>query len=260
MIILDVISIRLCSRSRMRGRMKKISIMLAVLLLLSVSADADTYVKIKEHRDEYYHHGTVDPAEDDVTELWIGDGRMAMIDGDRHVIIDREKGKLFVIEFTDTAYVETALPFTLADLVPEEFIPRLAMFPTVGEVKDLGETKKIDGRECSAYQLNSWVMYQGTKFNETERKVWATRDIPFDGQMASEYIGLLCKFSNFGEDLLEQVMAIDGFELLSEGVRYAEGQAINSSRKVVEMEEKDPPHDVYTVTNDYRKKDKISVR
>jgi hypothetical protein len=55
-------------------------------------------------------------------------------------------------------------------------------------------------------------------------------------------------------------MTIDGFELLSEGIRYAEGQAINSSRKVVEMGEKDPPPDVYSVSNDYRKKDKISVR
>lgn len=239
--------------------MKKAAFLFLLVLFLSVSLKADTYIKIREHTDESYHHGSLDPAVDSENEIWIGDGIYTVIDEDRNMIVDMKGKKIYIIEFADTSYVEADLPLDMTRIVPEELVPRLAMFRTTGEVKKLDSTKKIKGRECQGYQFNSWILYQDAKYYETERTIWSTTDLELGEGFLEQFRSLLFKFSNFSDELVEQLSMIEGFQLSMEAIRYSEGMKTASSSEVIEIEEKDPPAGIYEIPEGYRLKERMSA-
>ncbi|MBN1165023.1 MAG: hypothetical protein JXB45_10630 [Candidatus Krumholzibacteriota bacterium] len=238
--------------------MKKLALCLLAVLMSAAVVQADTYIKLIEHTDAYYHHGTMEPGEESENDIWFGDGKFALIDEERHFIIDVAAQKMIIIELANQAYLETALPFMLPAIVSEDLAPRLFMFPTVGEVKKLDETKEINGLKCQAYQRNSWVMYQETRFNDTETVIWATSDLPFDRELAEAYNQIFSRLRNYSEELIGQMKMVEGFQLWTESVRYSEGTAIKSSNQVVEMAQKDPPEGVYAIPEGYQKQERLS--
>ncbi len=240
--------------------MKRISLLILVILVIAVPASADKYFKVKSHTDENYHHGALTPAVDNESEIWVGNGKMAYIDDDRHFIFDIEGGRLIVMEMADTAYVETDLPLDLTKIVPPDFVQRLAMYPTTGEVKHLEETKEIHGKKCRSYMVHHWIDYNESKYNETERVVWATDDMKIGKEFEDAWMQAMFTMYNFTPELIAGIMEAGGWELLATSIRYSEGQSINSSREIIAIEDKAPESDVYSVPSHFRKKDYIDTR
>ncbi|MBD3178941.1 MAG: hypothetical protein GF417_04705 [Candidatus Latescibacteria bacterium] len=239
--------------------MKKIfPIVLCLLLLPFSSARADFMVRIEEHRDGHYHHGSMEPAEDSEGEIWFGDSMVSILHDDRRYIIDTDAEKMIIVELKDSIYVETSLPLNLASVVPEEQARRLAMFPTVGEVKKTGETRRIGGRECSGYMVNTWVMYQGNRYNQRESRVWVTTDIPVDARLLRAFNRNMIALRNMGEEMASSLMEVEGLNMLSETVEYSEGAEINSSAKVIECGEMEPGRGVYSVPEGFNKQERLS--
>ncbi|MBN2183913.1 MAG: hypothetical protein JW746_01145 [Candidatus Krumholzibacteriota bacterium] len=240
--------------------MRKSIFIVLLLLAGAVSLNAETCITTKEHTDASYHHGTVEPASDSESEVWIGEGRIASIGEDHHLIFDFPGNRLTIIQLRDSSYVEAELPLDMTRIVAPEMAQRMTMFQTTGEVKALDEKKDIGGRECVCYFLGSWIDYMGTRFRETERTSWVTTDLPFDIVMLESYYDAVFRLNNFGSEYIEARKAVVGLEIFSESIQYSEGQANKSTAEVVEIAEKDPPAGVYTVPEGYVKKDVLTPR
>ncbi len=242
-----------------RRVMRRLTLFLFCLAFVPAASRADTWMKVREHTDANYHHGTEDPAVDSESEIWIGEGRIASIDKDRHYIIDMTAGKVIIVEQADTAYVETALPFALSVILPEQVRPRAAMFQTTGEVTKLEGTREIGGRRCEGWIVHSWIDYQEVKYNETERTTWIAKDLPISGRDLETYYDVVWKLNNFNDGFVAALKGMGGWEMLTESVTYSEGNAVKSSSQVVEVAEKDAPAGIFTIPQGYRKKEFINV-
>jgi hypothetical protein len=242
-----------------RRLMRRLTLFILCLVFAPAASRADTWMRVREHTDASYHHGTVDQAVDSESEIWIGGGRIASIDKDRRYIIDLTAGRVIVVEKADTAYVETTLPFSLSVILPEEVRPRAAMFQVTGEVTRLEGTKMIGGRECEGWMVHSWINYLESRFDETERTTWVTKDLPADGKALETYYDVVWRMNNFSEELVAALRGMGGCELMTESVTYSEGQAIKASSEIVEIAEKDPPPGIYDIPEGYRKKEFIRV-
>ena len=232
---------------------------LTLMILFSASnASADYCLTVREHKDSHYHHGSMQPAEDSENEIWFADDRIAIHQKERRFIIDSAARKFTVVEMKDSVYIETPLPLELSALVPEEQVMRLAMFPTVGEVEKLHETRKINGKNCNGYLLKTWVMYQGNRYNERESRIWSTSDIPVKRELLDLLNRTTASLRNMSDQLKTDFSDITGINFLSETVEYSEGFEIYSSTEVVKCGEMEPAADVYSIPDGFSKQERLS--
>ena len=68
-----------------------------------------------------------------------------------------------------------------------------------------------------------------------------------------------CQVQNLSDGYIEQLQAIEGFEVASAETSYQEGLAIRTTRKVVALEAKEPPDGAYAVPDGCTKKDKLTL-
>jgi hypothetical protein len=238
--------------------MKKFLVIFTSGLIFSVAIAADVCVKIEEHRDEFYDGGRVIPGEDSVQESWMGDNRYALVDDDVKFLIDLEAKKMTIVNEGKGFYAETSLPLDLSKLLDPQFLARVQMFPTTGTVTKSEETKKIGEWPCQKYVVETWIEYEGAKYNETVRHMWVTKEVPFD---LEKYMAIRAdgyRLNNYGEKLVEALLAVDGYQIMAESITYSRGEERKSSQKVVDMSEKETPEALYKIPEGLDKKEKLS--
>jgi hypothetical protein len=238
--------------------MKLCVLLLAVLILPAATVHADTYVKQHSHTDEYYFGGQVSPALDSENEMWLGDMKMMYATEQRIIIVDKNANTLVFANKTDSTYAETALPLEWANFVPEDFAGRLQMFETVGTVEATGETRMIEGFNCTAYKINAYIPYQGIKYNELDIMLWVTKDIPHATATFNAISRDIFKLRNYKEDFIAELMKIEGMQILEETTHYQQGMSYTSSETAVEVSEKDAPAGTYTLPDWFKKKEQLS--
>ena len=239
--------------------MKALVSMLAILALSATVANADFYIKEESHTDGYYYGGQVSPPVDRVTETWIGDNQAAFITAHRIVILDLNKNTLTFINLDDSTYAETTLPMEWPNLADEQAAARIQMFPTVGIIKETDKTKLIDKRLCKCYEINTWIPYQGIKYNERDSQVWITTDLPFDLEMFGRINQHRMKLFNYGEELLAETIKVKGLPLVTDSEVILKASSYKSADKVVEIKKMDPPKGVYAPPAGFTQKDKLSL-
>ncbi len=241
--------------------MKILGSLLVVLFICTVTvpAGADVCVKQKRHMDEYYYGGTVTPEDNSESEVWFGDKKMAVFSQNTIVLVDAGKGVLVFANKRDSSYVETTLPFDWTNVVDEETAGRLARYRTEGTVKKTGETREIHGRKCALYEVNTWIEDGGTEFNHRDERVWMTTDLPIDWEVygAIQASGLILQ--NYDEALIEAMSAIKGVPLETDADVYQQGFSVKSVEKAVEIIEKTPDKDVYSLPAWFTKKDQLTM-
>jgi len=239
--------------------MKRYLFIIVMVILPAVVINGDVYIKEKTHTDSVYHHGTVEPGTETVSEYWIGDKKMAAITEGRIIIIDLNQKKFIFVARRDKTYVETTLPLDLAKILPEQLQMRAAMFRTKGEVKETPETKKIGKLNAKCYETNTWILFQETRVDQRDMKAWYTTDVPFDLNAYLEMQPVFYKLANFDEALIKELEKIRGVRVYSETLSYVEGQAVKSKREITEMSEKNAPAGIYSVSKDFKKKDQLTM-
>lgn len=239
---------------------KIILFILIVLMIASILVRGDVYVKRKIHTDGYYYGGINRPAVDAEDETWITKNKMAIISENRITIIDLEKKKAYIINKNVKTYTETGLPLEMANIVPENIATYLKSVQYVGAVKEKGESKKIGKFACRGFEINSYLMYEGSKANETDSTLWVSTDVPFDWQQYNEMYMNLRRLNNFSEGLLAEMGKIKGFPIASELYFYPKGFSVKTTTEVIEMSEEGAPAGTYSVPEGYTKKEKMSIR
>jgi len=87
--------------------MKRMLVVVVLMMALSFILCADVYVKTNVHTDPVTVMGQSQPAKDEVTEMWLGNNKMANVSADKYVIMDMTKNLMWIINQKDKSYVET---------------------------------------------------------------------------------------------------------------------------------------------------------
>lgn len=241
--------------------MKNLIFALAILFVWSSAAPAvaDTCLKQRRHMDEYYYGGVVNPEENSEYEMWIGGKKMAYITETQIVVVDVGNGVLKFANKRDSTYVETALPFEWTNILDDETAGYLAQYRTEGVVKETGESKKILGRDCKGYTIESWVENGGQRYNEREERVWLTTDLAVDWEAYAKISGVGMLLQNYDTPLVEALTSIPGVPLLMEADVFQQGFSVKQVDMALEIIEAQPKTDVYSVPAYFTKKDKLTM-
>jgi len=250
------------SSAAKKGRflMKKIFVLIIVIGISTVFINADVYVKQKLYTDGYYYGGVNRPAEDTENEIWIGKKKMASFTKNRMTILDMEKNRAFIINRNAKTYSETPLPLDLSTLVESNLVPRLQATQYTGTIKETGKTKKIGKYECRGYEINTYIIYEGDRVNETDTTLWTTSDVPFDVETYRRLSITQQKLRNYNDAFIDELKKIEGFVIAREALFYPKGFSVKSTAAVVEISQKDPPAGIYSVPAGYTKKEKLSIQ
>jgi hypothetical protein len=220
---------------------------------------ADSCIKEKSHTNSYYYGGVTEPAEDGEREIWIGEKKLCTIRNNWKIVLDIEQNVMFIVNRRDSSYVESSLPFEWSKVVSKELVGTLKIFETKGSVKQTGKKKKIGKWDCQEYEVNSYIMYQGSKVNETDSKIWASTDVLLDVDNFTRLIRIMRKFANYDSSFIDQLGKIEGYQVSLESLFYPKGFSVPSNQKVMEVMEIEPPTGTYEVPAGYSKKEYLSL-
>lgn len=236
--------------------MKKLTTCLVLVLAATLTLGADVYVKTKTHTDAMSVMGQNTPAQDGVTEQWIGDNKFASLGGDQGFIIDLKKNMGYIINTKAKTYVETPLPLDMSKLLPPEAAAFAGMMKMSATVTPTAEKKMIGSWNCVGYDVNlSMTMFA------MKMKVWASTNVPFDVDAFNAKIwGNLMKGQMMmDETSVKEFAKIKGFQILSETTGDIMGAKMRSTQEVVEITKKDAPVGVYSVPAGFTKTATLSM-
>lgn len=240
--------------------MKNFPLFTLILILIPYFSFGDSRIILKSHTDAYYYGGINNPATDSISEIWIGKNKMAYITSNRKIVVDTDKKSVFLIYKNNKIFAETTLPVNLSSLVPENIAIYLQGIKSLGTVKKTGKNKKINNYECTAYEINSYINYQGEKVNESDTIVWIAGQVSFDIKKYNELNNELRKIRNYNDKLISDMEKMEGFPMMSETYFYPKGFSVRSISEVASITEEEPPTGCYSVPGGFNKKKKLSVR
>ena len=240
--------------------MRKIIIFILIAGIFVLFINADVYIKQKLHTDSYYYGGVTRPADDSVTEIWINEEKMVSITRNRITIVDSENNQAFIINKNNKTYAKTDLPIKISNLVPKNLAAYLKSYQYIGTIKETGETKNIGKFKCKGYEVNSYLLYGGSKANETDSLIWITSEVPFDLKKYAHMRTNLQKLRNFSEHFITELEKVQGFTIATETQFYPKGFSVKSGAEVIEMSVKNPPAGIYSVPDGYTRKEKLTIQ
>ncbi len=235
--------------------MKKILFVLFLVLAITVLLSADIYIKSNVHTDAFAMMGQNQPAKDEITELWLGNNKMANISGDKVMILDMIKNVMFIVNPKEKSYIEAALPLDMSKLVPKEMAPMLAMMKMTMKVTANGQTKKISSWNCNGYDVDMSMSMMQMKM-----KVWATTNVPFDWKAFSKMYANIAKMQFMDENSIAELDKINGYQIASEMTMNMMGADMKVTTQVSEITQKAAPAGVYSVPAGFTKKDTLSMQ
>ena len=238
--------------------MKRFIAVFSFILLTSTFAAADGYMKMKSHSDPISVMGQNQPAQDTVTEQWIGDGKMASITPASSTIIDANKNVLYIINHKAKTYIEASLPLDISKFLPPELTGMMQGMQITIKVTPTGNKKTIGTRSCDEYDVDLNMMMMPMKI-----KMYATTELPFNYKAYKDKLyPSLIKTQIMGIDApsIKELEKINGLVIAQETTGEIMGAKINQKMEAVEIADKPAPAGIYSVPDGYTKQDSLSMQ
>jgi beta-lactamase regulating signal transducer with metallopeptidase domain len=194
-------------------------------------------------------------------EGWHSADKLALIEGGRTFILDKEKNRFLFLNRNRKTYLDVPLPVNRTTA----YSPELARFfeerKTSGRVEPLNETQQILGRTCKGFRLINWSVYGNEQSDRAENVVWTTNDVPFRVAMFDEaLVNMRLLVSNMDESLQQEMQQrMKGYQM---GIEQETGRFPWKKRyvmRVVEMAEKIAPPGIFSVPPDYVRLEQLDV-
>lgn len=238
-------------------------IFIAFVLVLTVPClvvAADVYVKSLSHSDPVSMMGQNQPARDNFTEQWIGDGQIAVISPSNTMLIDLNKNVMRIVNDKAKTYVETTLPLDYSKMLPAQMGSMLQGMKTKVTVKATGNKKTYGTRSCDEYEVSVNIVMMSMTMT---MKVYASMDVPLDYPeyvqkvhpilMKSQFIGIDdASVAEFGK--------IQGYWIAQETNGEVMGAKIHQTTEVIEITSKPAPAGTYELPAGYTKQDTLSMQ
>jgi hypothetical protein len=229
--------------------MKKLILIVTLVVISLALLRADVYIKQKTSIGAFMGQ----PPKEVVQEHWLGKNKMAMISKDNSMILDIDAKKLYMVNHSNKSYVEASLPLDLTKLMPEQ-VAKMMKGMTEGmtiNVQPNGQTKKVANWNANGYDVKITVMNMDMKM-----VFWASKDVPFDWKKYSNLYSEFYKAQfRMGEKFLEEFKKVQGFPVETE----VNTMGMKATTTTVEISQKNPDSNTYSMPVGYAKKDKLSM-
>ncbi len=229
--------------------MKKLILIVSVVVISFAFLHADVYIKQKTNMGAFMGQ----PAKETFQEHWLGKNKMAMISQEQSMIMDIEAQKLYMVNHGNKSYIETSLPLDMTKLMPEQMAQMMKgmMESMTINVQPNGQTKKVTNWNANGYDVKMTVMGM-----EMKMIFWASKDVPFDWKNYSDLYSELYKAQfRMGEKFMAEFKKVQGFPVETE----VDAMGMKVTTTTVEISQKTPGADTYSLPTGYTKKDKLSM-
>ena len=176
-----------------------------------------------------------------------------MISQEQSMIMDIKAQKLYMVNHGNKSFIETSLPVDMTKLMPEQMEQMMKgmMESMTITVQPNGQTKKVINWNADGYDVKITVMGM-----EMKMIFWASKDVPFDWKNYSDLYSELYKAQfRVGEKFMEAFKKVQGFPVATE----MDAMGMKMTTTTVEISQKTPGPDTYSVPTGYTKKDKLSM-
>lgn len=236
--------------------MKKTAICLIALLAVgALGLQADVFIKTKVHTDAMSIMGQNQPAKDEFSEQWVSKDKMSTVSDKRMIIVDNARKVITIVNHAEKSYVEAALPFDMAKLMPPEAAQMMGMMKITVKVTPNGQTRKILGFNCTGYDVEMNMPMMPMKM-----KSWATTEVPLDWKSFSDMYENVSKLGFMDDASIAELRKIKGMQVAFEMTGNVMGATLKVTNEVVEVVQKAAPAGTFTVPAGYAKKDKFSLQ
>lgn len=175
-----------------------------------------------------------------VTALhWFGTDRSTRDDGNRYVVTRLDQGHVLTIDRLTQSYQTTPLPTAAS----ENKLPEVRAFKR-------DETRKIGQWSAQKYEII------GAATAGMRIVIWATNDLDIDLKNFHRVMAGLARRP--GSEWMAAYREIEGFPVLQEVEMNHKGTVFYGQTRVVAVEERVPPANIYAPPDDYEEVSKTS--
>jgi len=243
--------------------MKIRAICLIVVLLTFTSLQADIYIKQKLNTDPVTMMGKTTPAIEQTSETWIGGNKFTTVRKDNSIIVDLDKNLIIQISHKQRTFLEMAIPVEMSKYFPEQMAAMIEqMMNSVKiSVKASGKSKTINNWECQGYDVTINMEMMGMPVN-INMNIWASTKVPFDWKKVNEKMtSQIMKISmRLSDEAIEEMKKIQGYAISIESTVNLMKSEIKSVTQVIEISNKSPRENIYSIPETYTKKEKLSMQ
>lgn len=235
-----------------------ICLVLALVLIAgTTTARADFFYRTKSSTSSYVMMGDTIPASEMEVVGWIGE-KMTRMDMDTaSVVVDLEKGIMYMIDHQKKTYGVLNLE-ELGDMMAgmgaegeEAEAMKQMMQAMMGQMKyevtPTEETKKIGDYNCKKYDATMSMMMVSM-----DQEIWATEEIDIDMtkyyQMAYAAMWSMPLFSK----IVEESKKIKGFPVHTVMTADMMGSPMTTTSDLIEVGEQDAPEGTYALPEGYK--------
>jgi beta-lactamase regulating signal transducer with metallopeptidase domain len=194
-------------------------------------------------------------------EGWYAPEKLALLEGARTFILDKEKSRFIFLNHNRKTYLNVPLPVDRATVYSPELARLFEERKRTGRVEWLGDTRQILGRTCNGFRLIDWSAYGDEQTDRAENLVWTTNDVPFRVALFDEaLVNMRLLVSNKDEVLLQEMQQhMKGYQMGIEQEIERFPWKKRYVMRVVEMVEKIAPPGIFRVPEDYSRIDQLDV-
>jgi hypothetical protein len=193
-----------------------------------------------------------------VTELWVGDNRAALIEENWQLILDRNRNTITFVNPRNETFVESGLPLDMATLLSVGLQKDRRLLSQTGTVTPTDDILTLLDRECSGFDVVLWEEREGKRTEPVEIEVWATTDLDFDYSLVNELLDNMRLIFGRDQRSRAELRKIHGVQMLlsMERGNFFKKEVI--SEEVLQIARSAPPEDVYTPPQGYTRRDRLT--
>ncbi|MCK4836672.1 MAG: hypothetical protein KAT17_08535 [Candidatus Aminicenantes bacterium] len=250
--------------------MKKSFLIIITLVFSSFLSFSDIYVKGILHVEGGYRYGHNVPEINAVQEWWFGKNKITFIctgwnlqwsmNTDWRFTLDKEKKRILVINLTNKTYIDISLQKDPLSYVDPANVKVLADLKFDGTVKKQRGNKNFLKKTCIVYHVNEWLMEADLRFYERERTILVTPDVPFNWKLIDELFHWIRSFFNPQPSYVSELKKIYGFIMKSDEVFMPRGGRLKWDFKVLKINSKKAPANIYNIPLNFKKQVKFARR
>ena len=204
-----------------------------MLLLTAGVAAADTKIVRMSHTDAFTMMGQTQPAQDEQSVTWMGDGRMRMDRGGSTFIVRPDLKQLLFVDHGTKTYRKVDLPIDMTKLMPPGMGEQMMqMMKFQATVTPSAETRPVEKWTARRFDVSLTSMMMNMKST-----VWATKEVKLDISTYNDLHEQIVLMQPGMSAVINEMRKIEGFPVLTEGVVTMMGSEVKNSEKVTAVEE-----------------------
>lgn len=182
-------------------------------------------------------------------EIWIGASAISRDDGKRGAVLSGDR--LTLVDHVNRAYSVLELPVDLSAMLPPEMRRMIDMWKMDVAVTATDERREIDGWKTRRYD----VELTNAIGMAIRNRLWVTRDLDIDYGQFQKLSAGLASLQPGGDAAMKELAQIEGFPVLLETTADMGGTTIESSERLVSVEDREPPAGHYAAPAGYTERE-----